>query len=160
MRSMRLWPAAVVLGLVACGGSESGGGDATATGVTVEELPAAYAKAICDVFTGCVGDLWTFFRPGEDCVEQFTVTAGEQLASLPAAIDAGRVKYHPDQIAQCLDEVRARGCSGFSDREPKSCQAAIEGTVADGGDCELDSECSGDRYCKVGSSCPGKCAAY
>ena len=161
MRSMRLAPMVLLIGLAAaCGGNDTGSGDGEVTGITVEELPAAYAETLCDVLTSCVGDLWTFFRPGEDCVKGFTVTAEEELSTLPTAIGTGRVKYHGDKVQKCLDDVAARGCSGLGQREPESCRAAIEGTVAAGGDCELDSECSGEQYCKVGGACPGTCSAY
>ncbi len=169
--------ACVVTLMVACGGSSanndapggtSSGGAASsgtssggaASSVGVEELPAEYAQALCEVFKGCIGDFWEFFRPGEDCVKQFTVTAEEALATLPDAIAAGRVKYDGSKVSRCLEDVVARGCDGLSQREPPSCQEAIEGTVDEGEACELDAECSGDRYCKVGSACPGACAPY
>ncbi|RYZ08259.1 MAG: hypothetical protein EOO73_09365 [Myxococcales bacterium] len=161
---MRLASVLCVMSLAAaCGGNDSSSGEpdgGAAEGITVEELPAEYARALCEVFTGCIGDLWSFFRPGEDCVKEFTITAEEELATLPDAIAAGRVKYHASQVQKCLDEVVARGCEGLSEREPASCQSAIEGTLAEGEDCELDAECSGNQYCKVASACPGECAPY
>jgi hypothetical protein len=161
---MRLASVLGVMSLTAaCGGNETSSGDpdgSAAGGITIEELPAQYAQAVCEVFAGCVGDLWSFFRPGEDCVKEFTITAEEELATLPDAITAGRVKYHADKVQKCLEDVVARGCEGLSQREPPSCQAAIEGTAAEGDDCELDAQCSGNQYCKVASACPGQCAPY
>ncbi len=161
----------VVLGygvVAACGGkdfdSQGLGGDAgssgSAEGIPIEELPAEYGKAVCQAFTSCVGDLWSFFRPGEDCVKEFTITAEEELATLPDAIAAGRVKYHADKVQRCLDDLASRTCEAFSQRESASCQAAVEGTVAEGEACKLDAECRGDQYCKHGAACPGVCVPY
>ena len=168
----------MMLGLaVACGGSDttSGGSDngdgnsnggaggdgaASAPGVSLEELPAKYGAAVCEVFTSCAGDLFSLFRPGEDCSRTTQVTVEEGLAQLLSAIDAGRVKYHADKVQACLDEVAGNGCAQLTQREPPSCEAALEGTVPQGGDCTLDAECEGEQYCKVGDACPGKCAPY
>lgn len=170
MRLSRLIPGVLVLGSLAaaCGGSSDSGskgntggeGAGAETGITVEELPVKYAETICEVFSSCVGDLWQVFRPGETCMKNFQPRAEEELAPLADSIKAGRVKYDGSKVQGCLDDVLARGCQGFNDREPASCQAAIEGTVAQGADCTLDEECAGDAYCKLGDSCPGKCAPY
>jgi hypothetical protein len=87
-----------------------------------------------------------------------SVTVQEELATLPSAVDAGRVKYHGTKTQKCLDDIAAGDCTTLSRREPESCQAALEGTVKEGEDCTLDAECVGDQYCKRGDSCPGKCA--
>jgi hypothetical protein len=169
MRTIRLVPLALVFGLaVACGGNDaSNGNDAGAggdgngeSGVSLEELPAAYSAAACQAFTSCAGDLLGIFRPGEDCLKTTRVTIEEGLASLGEAVDAGRVVYHPSLVQACLDEVADGGCDSLSRREPASCRAALEGTVATDGDCTLDAECAGERYCKLGGECPGKCAPY
>jgi hypothetical protein len=47
----------------------------------------------------------------------------------------------------------------FMSRAPDVCDLALEGTVADGGDCTLDMECIGPLFCKVDAACPGKCTA-
>lgn len=184
MRAILLMAFPLALGLaVACGGSDTGGnnngngnaagaddgsGDGntagTSTGneqgVSLEELPAKYGAAVCEVFTSCAGDLFSLFRPGEDCSKTTKITVEEGLAPLMAAIDAGRVKYHPSKVQACVDDIAAAGCEQLTKREPVSCQEALEGTVAQGGDCTLDAECSGAQYCKVGDACPGKCAPY
>lgn len=169
MRLIRLIPGVLVLGSLAaaCGGSDSGGGGnaggdggGAETGITLEELPAKYAATFCQVFTDCVGDLYGIFRPGEECLKDFEPALEEELAPLSDAVKAGRVKYDGTKVQACLDDVAARNCAALSDREPPSCQAALEGTVKQGADCTLDEECEGDSYCKLGDSCPGKCAPY
>jgi hypothetical protein len=161
MRLIRFIPLAWVFGLAAaCGGTENGGDGDDGPSVSIEELPAKYAEAICQVFTTCAGDLYAIYRPGEDCVKDFTVTVEEGLATLPNAVDAGRVKYRGTKVQDCLDEIAAGDCEALSQREPESCKLALEGTVEEGGDCTLDAECSGDQYCKLAESCPGTCAPY
>ena len=161
MRLIRLVPFGLVLGLVAaCGGSDTGSGNTATGGVTMEELPGKYAAAFCDVFATCAGDLYGIFRPGEDCLKNMNVSVDEALATLPNSVDAGRVKYHAEKVQKCLDEIAGGDCDTLSQRSPASCKAAVEGTVAVGGDCMLDVECSGANYCQLGGTCPGKCAPY
>ncbi len=178
MRSIRLAPFAsfaLVFGLVtACGGSSSGVMDTGAGGqdgqagqgggttpmVKVDELAASYATALCKAYTSCAGDLYAIFRPGEDCVTNTTKTLTEELATLPNAIDRGSIKYDDKKLQACLDEVASGDCSTLSNRSPPSCKAAFAGTIAEGGECSLDGECKGAQYCKLGDTCPGKCAPY
>jgi hypothetical protein len=161
MRLIPLVSWALVLGWVpACGGTDTAGKDDEGPSVALEELPAQYSEALCQVFESCVGELYGIFRPGETCLKDISVTVEEGLATLPDAVDAGRVKYHGTKAQKCLDEIAAGGCDTLSNRSPDSCKAAIEGTVKAGGDCSLDAECAGQRYCKTSDACPGKCAPY
>lgn len=160
MRSIRLVPFALLFGLIpACGGTAKDDAD-EGPSVSLEELPAKYADAFCQTFTNCVGDLYGIYRPGEECVKDFTITVEEALATLPNAVDAGRVKYHGTKVQKCLDEMAAGGCDTLSQRASETCKAALEGTLEEGEDCSLDAECAGEQYCKLGASCPGKCAPY
>ncbi len=181
MRSTHLVPLApfaLVFGLVtACGGSSSTGlmdngaggqdGQAGQSGggsqqpmVSVDDLATKYATAYCEAFTNCIGGLIAIFRPGEDCVIRTTQTLKEELATLPNAVERGTVKYDQSKLQGCIDEISSRDCSILSDRLPASCKAALAGTIAQGGECSLDSECKGEQYCKLGDTCPGKCAPY
>lgn len=162
MRAIRSMALPLVVGwlAVACGGSDTTDGGDAETGVTLEELPAKYGAALCDVFSSCAGDLLAIFRPGEDCSKTTQVTVEESLSPLKAAIDAGRIKYHPSRVQACLDDLTAAGCDQLDRREPASCRAAVEGTIAEGDECTIDAECAGEQFCKVGDACPGKCAAF
>jgi hypothetical protein len=158
MRSIHLLSLAFVLGLAAaCGGGGSGGDGDDGVSIPLEDIPAQYASAICSAYTNCLGDLFTIFRPGEDCVKNTTIQLQEELAGLPALVDAGRIAYHGTKLQACLDEVSGSDCSALIQRAPETCEAALEGTVAEGGDCELDEECKGAQYCKMVDSCPGTC---
>jgi hypothetical protein len=169
MRLIRLVPWALVFGLAAaCGGGSSSGGGAEAgasaggagaedEGIPLAEVPARYAAAACTVYTACLGELFALFRPGEDCEKNTTVQLDEELAGLQAIVDAGRIKYDGTKLQACLDDVEATGCELLNERAPESCEAALQGTVAEGGDCQLDEECEGKQYCKIEAACPGTC---
>jgi hypothetical protein len=172
MRLIRLVPWAFVVGLAAaCGGSNGGGGSAGAggagaeagagsdgdEGIALAEIPARYAAAACTVYTSCLGELFALFRPGEDCEKNTTIQLTDELAGLQARVDAGRIEYDGTKLQACLDDVAARGCELLQQRAPESCRAALRGTVAEGGDCQLDEECEGEQYCKIAAACPGKC---
>lgn len=152
------WAVLSALCVAACGGNDSSNG--SSGGITLEELPKKYAGAFCQLFSNCAGELFTIYRPGESCLDTYTTTFEEALATLPNAVDAGRLKYHADKVQKCLDDVAAGTCEFLSARAPASCKAALEGTVKTGEACTLDAECAGDQYCKVGASCPGACAPY
>lgn len=156
MRLLRLVPFALMVGFApACGGDSDGN---SAAAVPIEELPAKYASALCSAINNCYGELLEVFRPGEDCAANTTTQIEEELATLPAAIDAGRVKYDGTKVQVCLDEVAAADCAFLSEREPESCKAVFEGTVTAGGDCERNEECEDDHYCDSSNACPGACS--
>ena len=158
MRLIRIVPLTLALGLAAaCGDSESGSDDDNGVSIPLEDIPAQYASAICSAYTNCLGDLFAIFRPGEDCVKNTTIQLEEELAGLPALVEAGRIKYHGTKLRACLDEVSGSDCSALNQRAPETCEAALEGTIAEGGDCELDEECEGAQYCRVDGGCPGTC---
>src|SRR5688572_24941470 len=119
MSLIRLVPLVKLFGLASgCGGD---GDSESAPAVPLEEVPAEYATALCSVIEDCYGDLLQLLAPGEDCVANTTVQAEEELATLPDAIDAGRVKYDGTKLQACLDEVASADCSFLSERDPASC---------------------------------------
>jgi hypothetical protein len=136
-------------------GAQAGDG-AKRPEIAFEELPAKYAAAICQALDHCVGANYANFLPGDDCLAAQSARA-DQLARLAPAIDAGTVRYHADEIQDCLDELVSSGCKALDSRPAERCRAAIEGTVADGDDCTQDAECAGASYCKLGDACPGTC---
>jgi len=156
MSLIRLVPLVMLFGLAsACGGDSD---SESVPAVPLEEVPAKYAAALCSVIENCYGDLLQLLAPGEDCLANATVQAEEELATLPDAIDAGRVKYDGTKLQACLDEVAAADCSFLSEREPESCNAVFVGTVEEGGDCQHNEECEGDQYCNFSDACPGSCS--
>ncbi|HTM46514.1 MAG TPA: hypothetical protein VL137_16255 [Polyangiaceae bacterium] len=147
------------------GGAAGNGGAAGAHGVTLSgnialaDLADPYSQAVCTSLQNCLGDLLNTFLAGEDCSKRFSATIGEQLPRIQAAIDAGKAEYHSDKIAACLNDLSARSCDTLLQRDPASCLAAVDGTVAIGDNCQSNVECAGRAYCDFTQTCPGKCKA-
>jgi hypothetical protein len=143
------------------GGSSSAGageGGAPASGVTLEELPDAYADALCTVLERCGGVYYDLVTAYEDCR---TLTAERLrqagLDALAAAVAAGSVEYHPDKVPACLSAIETRACDQLNDRGIDACEAAIHGTAQKGESCELNEECEGSLICEIKDKCPGTC---
>lgn len=141
--------------LSACGGSSDSDGDGN-SGVSIDEIPALYADAVCDASESCYGAVLDVFLGGESCRKTYETTLGDELPRLKQSIENGKVIYKGTKADACFAAIRARGCN--LEGEPPECTAALDGTVDTGGDCELDAECKGsDAHCKVQGQCPGKC---
>jgi hypothetical protein len=145
--------------LGACGGSsddDSGGGDS----IALADLPREIAEAQCALYQKCLGDLYAVFLGAEDCVTltQRSVENGE-LAQLEAAVNAGDVKYDGKAAAACLGQIADRSCDDLLQRTNDTCDQALEGNVAVGGQCDFDFQCQGTAFCKIAAACPGECTA-
>lgn len=150
--------AAWLLGCVVvagCGDDGGGGGS-----VTLDEYGAGTAAATCEIFEECYGtDLLETFA-GADCVGRFSRIYDEAVVpQLEAAIAAGTITYDGGRAAACLDALESAGCGIVDRMPPPPCDEALVGTVAPGGACALNEECSGDSYCRIEAACPGTCQA-
>jgi hypothetical protein len=78
-------------------------------------------------------------------------------ADLLAAVEAGKVIYHPDKARQCLNGIGATcDANAFTDNAAQAaCEATFEGTVAAGGQCAMNEECR-SRDCDI-PACPDAC---
>lgn len=161
MNELRRWTLptlaiAVALVAVGCGGDDDdddGGGP-----IPIEELPGEIADVYCSGILPCLGPLESFFLNGADCQETFTAQfEDQQVPRWQAAIEAGTLVYHPEEARGCLDAFLDAGCDIPSTRTPPECEAALEGTVALGGDCNDSLECEGALYCHFENQCPGAC---
>ena len=145
----------VLAAAAGCGGSSDEG--LIDHEITLTELPPVYAKALCDAQRSCLGDLLSILLPGESCETNAETSIRDELPRIEQAIAAGKVRYDGTKLQACLDKVRAQGCTNGP--EPAECTAAVDGTVAVGGDCSMSLVCAGgETYCKTDASCPGKCA--
>lgn len=133
------------IGLFAACGDEDGGGP-----IPISELGEAFVNAYCNVYVTCglIDDISTCRQLDIDI---------EIDASLIAAIEAGKVIYHPDKARTCLN-----GITGSCDRlalnrsnNTLACDETFEGTVAAGGQCAIDEECQ-SASCDV-PACPDAC---
>lgn len=156
-RSASLASGLVAVGLlVSCGGDSDGSGGGKT--ISIGQLPGEAAKAQCELYEKCLGELYSVFNAGEDCVTVTTerVKNGE-IGQLQAAVDSGKAKYDGELAARCIDDIRNRSCDQLSNRLSANCDQAAEGSTPSGGDCSYDVECKGAAFCKFDASCPGKC---
>lgn len=142
-----------------CGGDDETSG--TEGGITLEQLPTAYADVVCDAFEGCFGVLGDVLADAETCkpetAKQVEDTVVQQIKGF---ISAGTVAYNPGKVQACLDAIKSGGCDVLDGGTPAVCEEAVEGKVARGGDCNAAIECAGADFCEfTTSACPGKCAA-
>jgi hypothetical protein len=90
--------------------------------------------------------------------------AGDTCAKMAAAVTAKRVTFDPSKAQACLTAYAALTCTaGVQQGVPSDCIAALSGTVAKGGTCYDDIDCSAGDYCAGADPslgiCEGKCAA-
>ena len=144
----------LVLASVGAGCGDDGGGGGAGN---IEDLPAAYARATCDIFEECFGS----FADGvfDDCVGILRSQIEDQTLPLwESAIAAGTLEYDGAAANRCLDAVRSASCGDVT-ITPRSCENVFVGSVALGSSCATSEECAGEAYCMVESMCPGTCTA-
>lgn len=116
--------------VAACGGSDSSGP------IPIDELEGAVVSAFCNLYVNCgmVEDQAT-------CRSLYHDDIGIEK-DLLAAVDAGKVIYHPDKARECLNGLGGT-CkrSGAFGNEVPACDETFEGTVGAGGQCAMDEEC-------------------
>jgi hypothetical protein len=157
--TLRCFPAVSLLAVVlalACS-SESDSGSGSAGGVPIEDLPTKLSDAACAALSDCYGASASTALAGEDCTTLLQAQLDDTFGSIQASIDDGRTAYAASEAQACLDAVRTAGCNVGDAFASESCEAALDGTVESGGDCDFDHECDGAAYCKSSGSCPGAC---
>lgn len=138
-------------------------GDDTSGGPEFEELPALLSERLCPEIESCFDARTRMIAFGEaGCAAQLQAQLEDgDFAHVKAAIEDGRVSYDASQIEPCLDSVAGVGCEFASTRvfEDGACERVFEGSVALGGDCAVDAECTGEAFCRFDAECPGTCTA-
>jgi hypothetical protein len=143
------------------GGGSSGevDGGAPPLQVSLDELPDAFAEAICGALLDCVGpSKLRELTEREDC--ESTVGAelrAKDFAYMDEAIAAGHVLYDPAQLPACSAGIRALGCDVLTRNFPDVCVEVLEGNIAIGGECAITAECEGTAFCTRGDRCPSTC---
>lgn len=142
---------AIVLLAAACGDNLEG--------LTLDQLEASRRAAECERYVRC-----GLFDDEATCTATFRK---EFDPALPAAVDAGKIRFDPLAAAQCHRELAARGCDATAEDNralPASCARVLVGTIKAGATCLDDRECAtGDcdaARCTPDACCPGGCAAY
>lgn len=133
---------------------DGGGGGS----VPPDQLGVEMGSAMCAHFAECCTveefmDQTLGAENEEECRALYAGFVGGLLVPvLEDSIAAGRVVYHGDRMAGCLDLMRSLSCSDFNELEAADspwlvgCQDPFEGQVAIGGECANDWDCVSE-YC-------------
>lgn len=140
-------------------GEQDGGMPTPPIQVPLDELPDAFAEAICGALLDCVGpSKLRDLTEREDCASAVSAELrAKDFAYMEAAIASGRVIYDPAQLAACAAGIRALACGVLTQTFPEPCVQVLEGNVAVGAECVITAECEGTAFCTRGDSCPSTC---
>jgi hypothetical protein len=137
--------------LLASCGSDSGS-------IGIDGLQGALISRYCATYVQCG------VMPDEATCEAYFAKLFDSDQNLVDAVKAGKVVYHGDKAAQCIDEV-----GGSCDRtallgnraSSSACSDVYDGTVAADGACALDQECISQvctkGACGTNTCCQGTC---
>lgn len=141
-------------GQSSAGASSHGGTAGLGSNVTVDDFARAYAGGVCQLLLRCYAAAATAIPP--DCATFLEVRLREQSFGLiETAVGEGRVEYHGEAVAQCIEEVSTASCDATL---LPNCFGVFVGVKKAGEACTLDFECA-DQQCVVDGACPGTCAA-
>src|SRR4051794_39406354 len=126
--------------LAACGGTSEFSSNGS---VSIEELPDALGQALCQAQKSCNPFFYSIAFANVDCRSSLSKQLEEaNLTQVQAAITAKTVHYDAVLAQRCVSAVSAGSCGVLDNHLPDVCRQALTGTVATGGDCDIDSQCS------------------
>ena len=143
--------------LAACGGNS----EFTAGGaIPIEQLPSELAQALCSAEQSCAPFFYGVAFQNSDCKTVLSQQLQDALFSqVQVAITGNTVKYDANKARSCVSAVTVGSCGVLDNNLPQICTDALAGTVATGGECDIDAQCAGLSRCEVTAGvCPGKCA--
>jgi hypothetical protein len=136
------------------GSSSLGGTAGLGTNVAIDDFLRAYTDGACQLLLRCYAAAATALPP--DCTTFLEVRLREQgFGHIEAAVGEGRVDYHGEAVAQCIEGVSTASCDAVL---LPYCSSVFVGAKKTGEACTLDFECV-DQQCVVDGACPGACAA-
>lgn len=162
---IKLISSVFVVGAIAgaCGGG--GGGGLSAKGAVDEQLDIICASAF-----ECKADYPAdapiphdqLFGANEAACKT-SLGANLSGADVQVSVDAGRITYDAGDAQACIDFIDGLSCTDFwgslfkdTPPQPAVCDTAFVGTVADGGTCTTDLDCSASgSSCNSGTCGPG-----
>jgi hypothetical protein len=135
------------------GGGDPGGGDpGGGTGMTATQFLTQMGMKYCDEAFACQASFPT--DQGVTFADAFGASASEcygdeaaydMPAQVEAEITAGKIHYDASAAAACVAGIQFGDCTAFwqdGGTYPAACDTALVGTVADGGGCVVDYDCS------------------
>jgi hypothetical protein len=145
-------------------GSGTGSGTNTGGGITATQYLTQMDQKDCDEAFACMASFPTdagetfaqaFGTSAQDCYAQ--AASYDMAATVESEITAGKIHFDPAGAAACVASIMYGTCADYwanGPMEASACDTAMVGTVADGGACVVDDDCS-----NVQSICTsGKCA--
>jgi hypothetical protein len=155
----------VALILTACGGGST-------HPVSIDQFPTRFAAAYCKrIFACCkqseIPERLSLFNPSPTdeagCTTDYAGLITLIIPQAQTAITSGRLRYDPQGAGECIDAYAGLSCAQFSAATTEStlagrCDHFFVPLVADGGSCDLSSECT-SHYCDSvpGSRVDGTC---
>jgi hypothetical protein len=155
------------------GGGAQGGNTAVTSTLTPGTGPVAIGDlahevsiAVCNLLQSCLvgSSLAKYYGATTQCLSQIEPSATDQLVSqLTAAIARGTATYNGSAARTCLDSYAQLDCD-YSNEQAllAKCSGAWPGSIATGGSCVSNLECSGSMtaaVCASDGTCPGQCQA-
>jgi hypothetical protein len=134
-------------------GGQGGGNTGFGTGGAAD-FAARYTSAFCQFFVRC-----GLSPSAAVCKSDYIDSGVFDLTALFQDIDSGRTLYDASKAGPCLDGLANASCTRgtvFDGHQLDTvCAGVIKGTVASGGACVADNECSGGKCHQP--SCGGAC---
>ena len=146
------------------GGNGSCNGSGTTGGITATQFLTQLDQKDCDEGFACQASFPTtagqtfqdaFGTSVQDCYAESA--SYEMAATVESEITAGKIHFDPVAAAACVASITYGTCADYwanGPMEAAACDTAMVGTIADGGACLVNDDCS-----NVQSSCTNsKCA--
>lgn len=129
------------------GGENGSPGGGLATPIQLEDLPAAYAAALCNNITGCCQQAGVPHDPGV-C----RTTLESELDDIIGYVDSNAVEYNALAAGACVEAIAAAAKSCDFNIEAPVCDEVFIGKKPEGAACNDDLECTvpsgGDADCE------------
>lgn len=146
-------------------GSGSGSGGGNTGSITATQFLSQIATKFCDQAFMCQATFPT--DAGVTFAEAFGASAQECVSDsaaydMPTVVEqqitAGKIKFDGVAAAACVAGLMFPACTTFwtdGPSAPAACATAMQGTVADGGACLVDYECTSETsYCEAQKCTP------
>lgn len=130
--------------LVACGGDDGE--------LTVDELPDAYASAVCKRSFDCCTTAELTDNTMTSCQNNTSFALALAVTSIRTSEAKGRARYQPAEARACVEALRGMPCDDWKDprkREQLSgaCKQMVLPLTDDGKPCGNDADCK-SRHCE------------
>jgi len=143
-------------------------GQGCASSVGVDDMPARAATAICGKVYECcqpaeVPSGHSFAPDLATCQTNFRTSLEGTVKGLKAEEARGRLTYHGDRLAECLERWKSATCGSLKSDTTSAfppCDAYVEPRVAIGLSCRMNESCIGGQCSGQSEEADGLCVAF